>query len=194
MQSWHEAGFFTQDLLMKRTELDSTWTPFGDMLKRATTSQIFMLPPPPPVPAEPPNALGGLGLGTVRRPVNDLPMASPIQPIPARPIRGNTFDGLTNHLQTPTDSPASSFTGGRFANGSPDPLAFGGRPFANAADPVIGSRFNGSGGTPDLASPFRRNTYGDTPDAGYGLPSAFNGATGSPAVGGFGMNGGMESY
>jgi len=41
MQKWYEEGYFTPDLLMKRTHLDTDWTPVGELAARADHEKLF---------------------------------------------------------------------------------------------------------------------------------------------------------
>lgn len=143
MQKWYEGGYFTPDLLMKRTHTDNDWIPVGELARRAGGGKIFLsLPlasaPPPGLsrPTEPP--LSGFAsphdLNTYTTPYH--------QPVPTRSLRTSTLDSYLGSTSNPSDSPSSSFGGGQFGNGSPDPTAFGGRVGNNtyAADHAIGGR------------------------------------------------------
>ncbi|KAJ7293786.1 hypothetical protein C8J57DRAFT_1269996 [Mycena rebaudengoi] len=157
MQKWYDDGYFTNDLLMKRTHVDVDWVPVGDLAELARLSgsdKLFLLPPlssaPPGIPRH--NDLPGQGFAT---PVEQNSFTAPLQPAPVRSLRSSTLDsyGGSNH----SDSPSSSFGAGRFGNGSPDSNAFGGR--ANnqySTDPTIGARF-----VPESSSVLRRNTFTD---------------------------------
>ncbi|KAI0825237.1 hypothetical protein BC628DRAFT_1320734 [Trametes gibbosa] len=116
MQRWEEAGYFTTpDLLMKRTHIDSDWTPFSVLKLRAGDRPLF-LTPLPQAPAPP-----GLNR-VVDTGVPERSQHSPYQPVPTRSLRSSTLDSYLNNGAAP-ESPSSSF-GGRFANGSPDPAVF----------------------------------------------------------------------
>lgn len=129
MQKWYDEGYFSIDLLMKRTHSDIEWTPVGELARRTEGEKIFLSPltsslPPP---------------GLARRNETPLQIASPstdqsgfnsaYQPAPARPLRASTLDSFVSNASNPSDSPSSSFGVGRY--GSPDPSAFGGRAAGN---------------------------------------------------------------
>ncbi|KAF8491294.1 hypothetical protein JB92DRAFT_2656198, partial [Gautieria morchelliformis] len=42
MQKWYDEGYFTSDLLMKRTHLDTDWTPVGELSIRAGGDKLFL--------------------------------------------------------------------------------------------------------------------------------------------------------
>lgn len=131
MQKWHDDGYFTSDLLMKRTSLDTEWTAVGILARQSTGDKLFLSPP---VPTLPPGLLRqneGLQQGIPLPP--DQNFAGPYQPSPTRNLRSATLDSFIGSGSNPSDSPASSFGGGRFSNGSPDPSAFGGRAGGNVA-------------------------------------------------------------
>ncbi|TRM62398.1 hypothetical protein BD626DRAFT_499090 [Schizophyllum amplum] len=162
MQKWFEGGYFTDDLLMKRTNYDMDWISVEDLKRRAAGDKIFMSHINPPAP--PP--------GISR---HDSPMAvpdstsfsnSPFQPAPVRQLRTGTLDSYIGSGSTPSDSPSSSL-GARFGNGSPDPAAFGGRA-GLAGDASIGSsRLASFAMGPEQAYSGRRNTF--DADAGMGM-------------------------
>jgi len=173
MQKWHDDGYFTPDLLMKRTNLDNDWTPVGELMRRAGGGKLFLTPPAPSLPP-----------GLIRRtdsPQHAYPLPpeqsfnGPFQPAPMRSLRSTTLDTYFGTGSNPSDSPASSF-GARFSNGSPDPSAFGGRANQYAAG-EIGDRF---GGFPLNDSPARRSTFGDgfvdSRTQGFGNSYNVNGA------------------
>ncbi|KAJ3983366.1 hypothetical protein F5890DRAFT_1442875 [Lentinula detonsa] len=139
MQKWCDGGFFSDELLMKRTYIDNDWVPMGELKRRVgSTDKVFLTPIPlygPP--------------GLIRR--TDSPFSNtnegvyhngPFQPSPVRSLRNSTLDSLNSNY---SDSSTSSFgAAGRFGDASPDPTAFGGRAapqFALAGE--MGSRFNG---------------------------------------------------
>jgi PERQ amino acid-rich with GYF domain-containing protein len=203
MQNWHESGFFTPELRMKRTKLDANWTTVGEMIARANGGQIFLQPPPPPQPQAPPG-LGTPAIDRFRQQAEPIGPPSPYQPIPQRTRNAALDTFMSGNMHTPTESPSSSFTGGRFGNGSPDPMAFGGRGgLFNAPDPIMGAggapRYPGLGIGPEAGGHFgvRRTTYGSQHEAfgGQGFSSTPD-HTSSPAIGGpgggfGGMNGGQ---
>lgn len=189
MQNWHDAGFFTPDLRMKRTHLDNDWISVGGMLARADTNRIFL------IPALPPAAPPGLG----RRPdgIPESPaqtsFQSPLQSVPSHNLRNTALDPYpSGPSSTASNSPASSFSAGRFGNASPDPHAFGGRAglYSNN-DPIVGSRLQtGFSAAPE---PTRRATFGEPLFGQYGgMQSSYGGTMGAmqSPLGGFSMNAG----
>ncbi|KAI0358935.1 hypothetical protein OH77DRAFT_1448163 [Trametes cingulata] len=197
MQRWYNEGYFTSDLLMKRTHLDTEWTPVGVLKRRAGDQPLFLTPlvHAPTPPGLIPRLDTVLDSG-----IPDRNQHSPYQPVPTRNLRSSTLDSyLMNGGTAVPESPSSSF-GGRFVNGSPDPSLVDNRvggqtgfnqagesrmPFASgpgqrratlneSMDPVFGNRgFGGLGA-------------GRTPGVdgvGFGggdNPSVFNDAASSP--------------
>ncbi|KAJ7139677.1 hypothetical protein C8R44DRAFT_309565 [Mycena epipterygia] len=159
MQKWYDDGYFTADLLMKRTHLDIDWVAVGELAELARLSGSEKLFLSPPLPSGPP------GLSRPTDPPGQPLMApgeqnvynGPLQPAPVRQLRSSTLDayvGGSSH----SDSPSSSFGAGRFGSGSPDPNGFGGRATQYSTDPAVGGRF---GVTSESSSALRRNTFGD---------------------------------
>ncbi|KAF9040365.1 hypothetical protein BDZ89DRAFT_1156583 [Hymenopellis radicata] len=119
MQKWHDEGYFTPDLLMKRTQIDTDWTSVAVLTQRAT-GPLFLTPQRPPLPPV-------LQRHDPHSPM--FPHAEPFptyQPAPVRSLRSSTLDSFLGG-SNPSDSPSSSLGAGRYSNGSPDPSAFGGR-------------------------------------------------------------------
>ncbi|KAF8588470.1 hypothetical protein K439DRAFT_635379 [Ramaria rubella] len=130
MQKWYDEGYFTPDLLMKRTHLDTDWTPVGELSLRAGNEKLFFstfleqgppgLTPRPSVPPteNPPfDRFGGLVAA-----------------------RTSTLDPYLSSSSNQSQSPAS-FAAGIMPSTSPD-LAFGlvgGRTaFGNGVEPTFG--------------------------------------------------------
>lgn len=124
MQKWFDEGYFTPDLLMKRTHIDRDWTAVGDLDRQAAGAKIFLSQFP--MSTSPP----GLSIRTDSpqnySPAHEHNTFSGYQPVPTRTLRSATLDPYLNSA-SPSDSPPSSFGGGRFGNGSPDTSALGGR-------------------------------------------------------------------
>ncbi|KAJ8090529.1 kinesin-like protein [Marasmius tenuissimus] len=188
MQKWNDDGYFTPDLLMKRTQLDMEWISVAELARRTGGGKMFLSPISPPMPP-----------GLARRTDSPFGLAneqnmfnnSPYQPSPIRSIRSSTLDSYIGTGSNPSDSPASSFGGGRFSNGSPDPAAFGGRVGQYGAGDIGAGRVAGFGMTGD-ASPAlsgRRNTFAES--AEYRSPSLSHAVPqrGSTVDNGFGING-----
>ncbi|KAI0700406.1 hypothetical protein BC835DRAFT_1327310 [Cytidiella melzeri] len=160
MQKWHDDGYFTPNLLMKRANLDTEWTSVGDLLQRAGNPRLFLtplapsLPPPPPPPPAFPRRdplLDG--------PVQDGSFGSPFQPVPTRSLRTSTLDSYLHNGSMVPDSPSSSFSVGRFSNDSPDPAAFGSRLGNMYSGSPVGSRLGFTGVQSNGLEPQRRTTY-----------------------------------
>lgn len=135
MQKWFDEGYFTPDLLMKRTHMDADWIAVGILERRAAGGKIFLsqIPHGPPglaIHAESPKSYS---------PVHEQNMFNGYQPIPTRTLR-TTLDSYLS--SSPTESPSSSLGGGRFGDGSPDPSTYGGRAGSNiySSDPNFGGR------------------------------------------------------
>lgn len=146
MQKWYEGGYFTPDLLMKRTHTDNEWIPVGELARRVGGGKIFLSPSvasaaPPGLSRQPEPPLHGFSISHDQHAYN--------APVPTHSLRTLTLDSYVGSTSNPSDSPSSSFGAGRFSNGSPDPAAFGGRMSGNlyATDPAIGTR------TPGFAAP-----------------------------------------
>ncbi|KAJ7071433.1 hypothetical protein C8F01DRAFT_1014546 [Mycena amicta] len=155
MQNWYNDGYFTPELLMKRTLVDVDWISVKDLAQIARASGVEKLFYTPSVPAAPPG---------IPRP-NDPPsqtfaeqntFVAPLQPAPVRTLRSSTLDAFS----TNSDSPSSSFGTGRFGNVSPDSSAFGGRPSSQySGESTLGGRF---GVVPsESSSALRRTGFGD---------------------------------
>ncbi|KAI8983348.1 hypothetical protein BD414DRAFT_490651 [Trametes punicea] len=124
MQRWFNEGFFTPDLLMKRTHLDNGWTPVAELMRRAGDQPVFLTPL---VHAVAPPGLNRRIDNVADSGVPERNQHSPYQPVPTRTLRSSTLDSyLTNGPNVAPESPSSSF-GGRFVSGSPDPGAFDNR-------------------------------------------------------------------
>lgn len=114
MQRWYNEGYFQHSLLMKRTHLDTEFTAVGELVRRAGDQPVFLSPlvhnvPPPGLPR----------LDTVvDRAIPERNQHSPYQPVPMRSLRSSTLDSYLQNGSNVSDSPSSSFGGGRFA--SPD--------------------------------------------------------------------------
>lgn len=196
MQKWHDDGYFTPDLLMKRTNTDTEWIPVGELARRANGAKIFLSPL---IPANVPPGLS-------RR--TDSPMQSfatpnensyntPFQPVPLRTLRTSTLDSYLGSSSNPSDSPSSSFGAGRFSNGSPDPSAFGGRIGGNfyTGDPSIGTRMTGFPTGPGPAFTQNRGALNESLDSSLGMRNAAFGnvAPGrASSVDNYGFNGGYN--
>lgn len=153
MQKWYDEGYFTPDLPMKRTLLDTQWVTVEEIVKRTGGGKIFLTRHTPSLPP-------GLALRTESPNVGDHMINGPYQPAPLRSLRSSTLDAYAS----PSDSPSSSTGGGRFGSGSPDPNAFGGRGAYFVGDTSHASRVASFASMPDASTAFsgRRNTYNDS--------------------------------
>ena len=193
MQKWHDEGYFTSDLLMKRTHMDTEWVPVGELGRRSGGDKIFLSMPTASVPP-------GLSRRT-ESPLQTLaPPSGPYQPAPGRPLRASTLESYHGSNPNLSESPSSSFGTGRFGNGSPDPATFGGLPTSNhysSLDSPVGTRtaavFSAApDSTPAFATSVRRNTSRDPlVEAPLNFRSSFgNMAPGrTSSVDSFGFNG-----
>lgn len=153
MQKWYDEGYFTPDLPMKRTHLDTHWVTVEEIVQRTPGGKIFLTHRTPTLPP-------GLSLRTESPHFGDHLFNGPYQPAPLRTLRSSTLDAYAS----PSDSPSSSFGGGRFGNGSPDLNAFGGRGAYFVGDTSHGSRVASFSSAPDPSAAFsvRRNTFNDS--------------------------------
>lgn len=141
MQKWHDDGYFTGDLRMKRTRIDNDWITVAELLERVGHNRIFLVPIPPPS-AAPPGLMRRVETPT-EAPTQPGNSGSPYQPIPTRSMRGSTLDSFLGNTSNPSDSPASSYGVARFGNGTPDGTGFGGRAAAGyhtPGEPIVGPR------------------------------------------------------
>ncbi|KAL4068250.1 hypothetical protein V8B97DRAFT_876507 [Scleroderma yunnanense] len=140
MQKWFDEGYFTPDLPMRRTHLDSDWVPVGVLERRANGAKIFLVQPTAA------NGPPGLTLRTESlqsySPTHDHSAFNGYQPVPQRAIRSATLDTSYLNNMSPADSPSSSLGGGRFSSGSPDTSVFSGRAGNSvySGDPNFGGR------------------------------------------------------
>lgn len=182
MQNWYEVGYFTPDLLMRRTHIDNEWLPVGELARRAGGGKLFLSLPI--VSTAPP------GLSRQTEPSQPFTSAqqdqnafsAPYQPVPTRSLRTSTLDSYLTS-SNPSDSPSSSFGAGRFSNDSPDPATFGGRAAGNlyAGEAAIGGRIPNYSASPRLVHQQGRGTFNEPP-----LESTFDihsGAFGNVASG-----------
>ncbi|KAI0367506.1 hypothetical protein BV20DRAFT_970473 [Pilatotrama ljubarskyi] len=183
MQRWYNEGYFTSDLLMKRTHLDTEWTPVGVLKRRAGDQPLFLTPL---VHAPTPPGLNPRLDTVVDSGTPDRNQHSPYQPVPTRTLRSSTLDSYLTNGTTVPESPSSSF-GGRFVNGSPDP---------SLLDNRLGGQIGFSQGT-ESRMPFasgpgqRRATLNESMDPMFGN-RGFGGLSAgrTPGVDGIGFGGG----
>ncbi|KAJ7693585.1 hypothetical protein B0H17DRAFT_489140 [Mycena rosella] len=174
MQKWYDDGYFTADLLMKRTHLDVEWVAVGTLSEFARSSgseKLFLSPPRPsgpPAVSRPPDHPGQAFVA----PGEQNTYNAPLQPAPVRSLRSSTLEayvGGSSH----SASPSSSFGAGRFGSGSPDSNGFGGRANQYSTDPAVGGgRF---GVAPESSSSLRRNAFAEPSTEQSALGSRFTG-------------------
>ena len=124
MQKWFDEGYFTPDLLTKRTHIDRDWIAVGILDRQATCGRLFLSQFP--ISTAPPGLSIRTDSSSQNSPAHDQSTFSGYQPVPTRTLRTVTLDTYLNSA-SPSDSPSSSFGGGRFGNGSPESSALGGR-------------------------------------------------------------------
>ena len=105
MQKWFDEGYFSVNLMMKRTHIDTDWTSVGDLLRAANGGKVFLASPPVQRANIPEHVFNN----------------APLEPIPSRAIRTMGLESYFQTGSTASDSPTSSFGAGRFGNNSPDP-------------------------------------------------------------------------
>ncbi|KAI0063184.1 hypothetical protein BV25DRAFT_1990965 [Artomyces pyxidatus] len=194
MQKWYEEGYFTHDLLMKRTKLDLDWISVAEMIRRAGTEQIFLVPfDNAPAPPGLPIRHGHFDAYTQPSQPRDV-YNPPYQPIPTRSLHASALDGYFTTHSPASNSPSSSFGAGRFGNGSPDPATFGGRiggHMFTAADSPVGSRSGSFVAEPASGFGIRRAGFNDSPyDQGYAVRSNIGnvGPIRTPSVDNYGIS------
>ncbi|KXN81095.1 GYF domain-containing protein mpd2 [Leucoagaricus sp. SymC.cos] len=175
MQKWYDDGYFTPDLPMKRTHLDTTWTTLEQLRRRSVSERVFLTP----LQTVPP----GLSMRTdspLQYNAPDQTMIGPYQPAPIRSLRTPALESYISTGSNHSESPSSSFGGGRFGDSSPEPNAFGGRAIGGQyfnGDHSGSARSSGFQTTPEIPSAFsgRRVPHADSPiDGSMGMrPSSF---------------------
>ncbi|KDQ54906.1 hypothetical protein JAAARDRAFT_160210 [Jaapia argillacea MUCL 33604] len=168
MQKWHDEGYFTPDLLMKRTHLDSEWVSVGEMSLRAGTDKIFLSPAllssgPPGLSRHSHSPHDGMA--QIQEP---SVTAAAYQLAPNRALRSSTLDSYLSNPSPASVSPASSFGAARFGNASPDAAAFGGRSNSLYAggDSSLGARMLNVASANESYAPYDtqgRGGYGTSP-------------------------------
>lgn len=172
MQKWYDDGYFTPDLPMKRTQLDTQWITVEELARRCVGDKIFLSLPTPSLPPGLVRRTESPGYGIP--PEQNLFNNGPYQPAPIRSLRSSTLDSYLSNGSNASDSPSSSFGGGQFGNGSPDPAAFGARSGNHGyivGDPTTGGRVSGFPPGPEPFSGLR-TAFSDAPaDPSHGLRS-----------------------
>jgi PERQ amino acid-rich with GYF domain-containing protein len=192
MQKWYDEGYFTSDLLMKRTHLDTDWTPVGELGIRAGGDKLFLssfsesgppgLAPHPSIPS-----MNGQSFDRTGQPLGQISLQRPhhSEPYPngsplthfRNPVstRSSALDSLLASSSNPSHSPASSFGAAGLApvpTASPDPpfgitgsrASFGNNP----AEPTFSGRVSGfEQQSPSMASRPRIVGFGAPSDSLY---------------------------
>lgn len=117
MQKWYDSGYFTADLLMKRTHLETEWTAVRVLQQMAVSAPIFLTPMAPPRPPEPQPVL--IDFATLN--------GTRYEPEMHRPLATSALNARLHDRSNPSDSPMSSYSNPHFSNHSPDPSVLGGR-------------------------------------------------------------------
>lgn len=164
MQKWYDEGYFTPNLLMRRTNIDKDWVPVGDLQQIAGSPRIFLTPLNIPLTSGIPR----------RDPLLDGPnngFGSPFQPVPNRSL----LDAYHNGAVAP-ESPASGFTA-RWSNESPEPSPYGNRIGGHMLnDAAMGSRL----------APFPGLSHGVDPQRRATMEESLNPSLSRPTYPGFG--------
>lgn len=111
MQKWYEEGYFTPDLPMKRTRLDSQWSTVQELVTQAEGPGVFLRSP---FPAGPP--------GREQQPPHNH--NEPFQPAP---IRSLNLESSLLGTSMVSESPSSSFGASQLGTTSLEPSMFIGR-------------------------------------------------------------------
>lgn len=119
MQSWHDQGYFTPDLLMKRTQIDTDWVSVGELTRRASGPKIFLSPVVPPGPPGLTRRLDNLSNPPLHQ-RDPTPFSTPHQPVPIRSLRTSTLDSYING-NSQSASPSSSAGPNSHIFGNPEP-------------------------------------------------------------------------
>lgn len=149
MQGWHDQGFFSAKLLMKRTNIDSDFVSLQQLAAWSTGEKLFLSPLALPTP---PGLL-------------DHDLNGPYQPAPMRSSRHNALDAFGTN-SNPSDSPGSSF-GARGYTASPDAAAFGGRASSGLSGGDHSLNGHAYGSTTDAFGGPRKSSYGPGYEAGF---------------------------
>ncbi|TFY79630.1 hypothetical protein EWM64_g4380 [Hericium alpestre] len=187
MQKWYDGGYFSSDLLMKRTHLDHDWTSVGELARRATGEKLFLSPI---VRDQAPPGLSRPTEASLDSAAAASGFTAPYQPVPLRSIHTAALDPYFASGSTASNSPSSSFGVGRFGE-SPDPAALAGR-VGGHVFPVSGSpggSRNGFMAEPPTFSAPRRAGFNDSPYDAFPMRSGFSNApaVGTPSIDGFGL-------
>ncbi|KAI6158741.1 hypothetical protein EDD17DRAFT_1619517 [Pisolithus thermaeus] len=122
MQKWFDEGYFTPELLMKRTHLDVEWIPVATLERRCNGGKVFLsqptsnsVPPGLTLHSESPHSYS---------PAHEHSTFNGYQPVPQRAVRSTTLDPSYLSSVSPSESPSSSSGAAGFGDGSPDATMF----------------------------------------------------------------------
>ncbi len=122
MQTWHDQQYFTDDLRMKRVDIDREWITVADIKTRSMGERVFLSPLNDVLS---PPGLSRLGVGLPRTGIfRDVGLLdSPRQPTP------QSFGTPSSHFAAGSASPSSSFGVPAYTgmSSSPDSFVVGGR-------------------------------------------------------------------
>ena len=160
MQKWYDEGYFTPELLMRRTNIDADWVSVADLIRHAGSSKIFLShqtgSAPPglsrPLDSSPPSA--------TLIPIEQS--SEPYHPTPLRTLRTTALESYIGSGSNMSESPTSSFGGGTYSNDSPD-IASHGAASTHSYSGLDANRVTGANqvSDPSAFSGVRRSTYHD---------------------------------
>ncbi|KZT06209.1 uncharacterized protein LAESUDRAFT_736963 [Laetiporus sulphureus 93-53] len=174
MQRWYDEGYFTPNLLMKRTHLDTDWISVGEIAQRASGHPVFLTPG---VTSAGPPGLPRRSESLLEAPSADRLHGTVFQGTATGNLRSSTYDSFLQNSSSASASPSSSFSPARFVNASPDSHAFDGRGgnYVNT-ELAVGSRLMALSAAP--TSPIsvvgqRRGPFTDSYESSPALHSPF---------------------
>ncbi|THH30191.1 hypothetical protein EUX98_g4021 [Antrodiella citrinella] len=194
MQKWYDSGYFTADLLMKRTHLESDWTAVRVLQQNAVSTPIFLTPMAPPRPPEPQPV--PVDFATLNGTHYDQELQ--------RPLATSQMNARLHDGSNPSDSPMSSYSNPHFSNNSPDPSVLAGRPMNSGLGDVAQNAYSNlstldahrlspahDGRSHVLnQGPIGRNGLEALNTNGYPGTNAVNGSFGSPMD----LHGGLNGF
>lgn len=140
MQTWHDQGYFTPDLLMKRTQVDTEWISVGELVHRAAGPKIFLSPITVPGPPGLTRRIENLSDPLLHQ-RDSSPFGAPHQPVPIRSLRTPTLDSYING-NSQSASPSSSAGPASHTLGNPEPpintIGASRRPYIDASIDGLG--------------------------------------------------------
>jgi len=158
MQQWFDGGYFLPDLPVKRTYLDLGWFTPQELRRRCGNDRIFLAslqPTPPGLPFRTDSPLQCNTLSQI-----------PNEPAPIRSLHPSTLESYISTDSNYSESPSSSFGGGRFGDSSPELSTMGGRVISGPLiDLTASARGSGLRIAPDIPTSCsgQRIPYSDSP-------------------------------